>query len=348
MAVLNELQSGLLYHDLPPAIWPEPSHLAPMSFGGISPSIALSSPTSVPGSDGAATSNVPKGRSLPEQLHDVWDHATPGGPFWIARSLLRGIAAIGGGATGKYDIEPETPGMISETDLARLDATNAELFRRITDFASLATPRPMPTVSAFPLGVPAPPRGARVTGLGPNGPVVDGLQGRYKEALGWLRDARTGDVRGVLNHPELGDRKIDLIFGTRKSGVRHIDDDHPGTLDSLPDQWPSLAVDREGPTRTYMENSKIRAVIPKNFEGDPKDWLLTVYPKTESRPGGKLIDSATAEGRAAPFPDRSAKPNISAFLPTGNAPPWANWMPFNLVPHAALRPWSRDDDRTVQ
>jgi hypothetical protein len=108
MAVLNELQSGLLYHDLPPAIWPEPSHLAPMSFGGISPSIALSSPTSVPGSDGAATGNVPKGRSLPEQLHDVWDHATPGGPFWIVRSLLRGIAAIGGGATGKYDIEPRS------------------------------------------------------------------------------------------------------------------------------------------------------------------------------------------------------------------------------------------------
>jgi hypothetical protein len=141
--------------------------------------------------------------------------------------------------------------------------------------------------------------------------------------FGWLRDARTGDVRGFLNHPELGDREIDLIFVTRKSGVRHIDDDHPGTLDSLPDQWPSLAVDREGPTRTYMENSKIRAVIPKNFEGDPKDWLFTVYPKTESRPGGKLIDSATAEGRAAPFPDRSAEPNISAFLPAGNAPPWA-------------------------
>jgi hypothetical protein len=138
MAVLNELQNGLLYHDLPPAIWPEPSHLAPMSFGGISPSIALSSPTSVPGSDKAATAKRPKERSLPEQLHDVWDHATPGGPLWIARSLLRGVAAIGGGATGKYDIEPETPGMISETDLARLDATNAELLRRITDFASLA------------------------------------------------------------------------------------------------------------------------------------------------------------------------------------------------------------------
>jgi hypothetical protein len=266
MAVLNELQNGLLYHDLPPAIWPEPSHLAPMSFGGISPSIALSSPTSVPGSDKAATAKRPKERSLPEQLHDVWDHATPGGPLWIARSLLRGVAAIGGGATGKYDIEPETPGMISETDLARLDATNAELFRRITDFASLATPRPMPTVSALPLGVPAPPRGARVTGLGPNGPVVDGLQGRYKEALGWLRDARTGDVRGVLNHPDMPGRSIDLIYGDSKGGLRHIDENHAGDADRLPEAFANLPVKTEGPTRTILQDERARS-DPQGHQG---------------------------------------------------------------------------------
>lgn len=45
------------------------------------------------------------------------------------------VDAIGGVASHKYDIQPETPGQISEVDIARQDATNRELFRKLTDFA---------------------------------------------------------------------------------------------------------------------------------------------------------------------------------------------------------------------
>jgi hypothetical protein len=175
---------------------------------------------------------------------------------------------------------------------------------------------------------------------------VDGLQGRYKEALGWLRDARTGDVRGVLNHPEMPGRSIDLIYGDSKGGLRHIDENHAGDADRLPEAFANLPVKTEGPTRTILQDDRARAVIPKDIKGEPKDWLLT-YMRLGSRPDGKSIDGAAVKGSTLTSSNRPANPSIGAFLPTSNAPPWANWVPFTLVPHAALRPWSRDDDKTV-
>jgi hypothetical protein len=152
--------------------------------------------------------------------------------------------------------------------------------------------------------------GARIAGQGINGPIVTGLDDRFVEAVNWLRNAKTGDAPGVLSHPELGDRRVDLIFGQRGErgyGIDHIDERHPGELDMLPENWPSMRVAREGPTRISMKNGQAQlAIIPKNFAGDPKNWLLTFYKLDGDRPGGKSFDSASAQDQAVPFPDRPA------------------------------------------
>src|SRR5262249_12094075 len=161
-----------------------------------------------------------------------------------------------------YDVTPETPGQISETDLARLDATNRELERRVFDLGSLVGPRPLPSVAAHPLGVPALPPGARVTGVGVNGPVVEGLEGCVQDAVKWLRGAKTGDVKGVLNHPDLPNRPVDMVYGTEKFGLRHIDDNHGSDADKLPAIWNDLKLASDSRYRSVLKNDTWRAVVP--------------------------------------------------------------------------------------
>jgi hypothetical protein len=57
-------------------------------------------------------------------------------------------------------------------------------------------------------------RNTAVTGEGPHGPILDGYQGRWAEAVDWLRRAQTGDALGVLAHPDVP-APIDVIWGTR-------------------------------------------------------------------------------------------------------------------------------------
>ncbi len=112
--------------------------------------------------------------------------------------------------------------------------------------------------------------------VGPHGPIVEGLQGRFGEAVKWLRDAKTGDVKGVLSHPELPKRQIDLIHGTEQYGVSHIDTKHPGALDRLPEHWEDLKIQSDTANRTQLRNGEAKAVVSKDFSGEPKDWLLFI------------------------------------------------------------------------
>lgn len=143
------------------------------------------------------------------------------------------------------------------------------------DFASFVTLKPAPTVIPLPYGVPNLPKGARITGVGSHGPIVEGMQGRLGEAVSWLRDAKTGDVKGVLSHPELPKRQIDLIHGTEQYGVSHIDTKHPGALDRLPEEWEKLKIQSDSPDRTQLINGEAKAIVSKDFSGEPKDWLLS-------------------------------------------------------------------------
>jgi hypothetical protein len=106
-------------------------------------------------------------------------------------------------------------------------------------------------------------------------------------------------------------RRLRFKQGQHGFGVGHIDERHPGQLEKLPESWPSMRIEREGPTRISMKNDKAQlAIIPKNFGGDPKNWLLTFYELDSGRPESKLLDSASVQNRAGLFPDRSAGINV--------------------------------------
>ena len=154
---------------------------------------------SAPGVNGQQPKYTPfKGALIPMRVEDGSVSFDSDAGF--LGELKRAITLPGDVSAGRYDIEPETPGQISDYDLARQQANNDEIFRRLGGLSSLITLKSAPTVVPLPYGVPDLPKGARITEVGPHGPVVEGLQGRFGEVVGWLRDAKTGDVKGVLSH----------------------------------------------------------------------------------------------------------------------------------------------------
>ncbi|MEH2513956.1 hypothetical protein V1291_005310 [Nitrobacteraceae bacterium AZCC 1564] len=244
-------------------------------------------------------------------------------------SLRRAFTLPGDVKAGRFNIEPGTPGQISDYDLARQQANNDEIFRRGMDFASFVTLKPAPTVVPLPYGVPNLPKGARITDVGPHGPIVEGLQGRFGEAVKWLRDAKTGDVKGVLSHPELPGRRVDLVHGTRKYGLDHIDDKHPGALDRLPEHWEDLKIQSDSANRTQLRNGEAKAVVRKDLDGEPKDWLLSFY-RFEDPPRGKSMGGAPVSGPASL--DRRTLPNVGPYEPIIKKVPLA---PYQLMPYSA-------------
>lgn len=135
------------------------------------------------------------------------------------------------------------------------------------------------------------PQGATISGAGDNGPVIKGLDGRWREAIDWLRQAQTGDAIGVLEHPEVPGR-IDLIWGDSKHGLAHIDAVHPGEAERLPDFWSELR-ERPGSRGRYitLESDRARAVIARDYRGDPKHWLLTYF-ELKRKDGAKAPSSS--------------------------------------------------------
>lgn len=241
----------------------------------------------------------------------------------MLRTALRGVDAIGGAVDGKYDVTPEIPTQVSETDLSRLDATNRELMSRVIDLGSLLNPKPLPSVAAHPLAIPPLPRGARVTGIGANGPIIEGLQGRPQEAFGWLNDARTGDVKGLINHPELPGRPIDVVYGDQAMGLAHVVGKHPGDIDTLPSRWSGLKLVSNEADKAKLRSPEAQAVVAKDFSGEPKDWLITYFD-----PRGRLGDRG---GNASPPPTYKGPVGPPPFLPVSKTLPWA---PFGWLPPA--------------
>lgn len=164
------------------------------------------------------------------------------------------------------------------------------------------------TTKAEPQTVPLPP-GARLAGKGLHGPILENV-GSVGDAVAWLRQSKTGDIRAVLAHPAIGDRRVDLIYGDAKHGVAHIDADHPRHLDHIESIWDQLPIKEETPGRIVLENELGRAVIAKDFKGDPKNWLLTYFEKKD-RPGDVTVASAPDKGSAQQSPSRSAGENIA-------------------------------------
>jgi hypothetical protein len=136
-------------------------------------------------------------------------------------------------------------------------------------------------------------------------------------------------VKGVLSHPELPERPIDLVHGTDSHGIRHVDKDHSGALDRLPEYWDKLKVQSDSQNRTLLKNSDAKAVVRKDWDGERKDWLTTFY-RFEDPPSGKRTGGATVSGPASL--DRRTLPNVGPYEPI-NKP--AQWAPYQIVPYSA-------------
>ncbi|WP_185982653.1 hypothetical protein [Aureimonas mangrovi] len=146
--------------------------------------------------------------------------------------------------------------------------------------------------------LPALPTGARIVANdGPLGPSVDGLQGRYDDAVAWLTQAQTGDVRGALSHPEIG--PIDLVWGHAGSGrsdgagLAKIAQFHPEVLDDLPQRLAEMRVVKASGNRVQLESDRTKAGVRLEYDGQQKTWLLTAFDPGEKsrRAGGTTLRS---------------------------------------------------------
>jgi hypothetical protein len=161
-------------------------------------------------------------------------------------------------------------------------------------------PQEGPPVSTPRLEVPPLHEGTRIVGEGPLGPILDGYQGRWAEAVDWLKRAQTGDARGVLSHPDVPD-PIDVVWGNELGGLRHILQDHPEVVENLPDRLAQMRAVSTSENRIILEGGDARAVVRRGYDDERKTWLLTAY---ETRRGGGRTESPSD----LPSPTRSSGP----------------------------------------
>lgn len=167
-----------------------------------------------------------------------------------------------------------------------------------------------PPDPAFPL-----PDGATRAGEGQFGPVLDGLQDRWADAVTWLRGARTGDAIGVLAHPDVGQR-IDVVWGDERAGLKHIIDKHPYVLPDLPERLSRMTlIEQRGNLLVLAtEDGAERAIITTEGRGAQKTWLLTAYERGRSADSvGEGADGL--RGMDPSSPTRPAETDISAAEP---------------------------------
>ncbi len=122
-------------------------------------------------------------QSFGQKLEQTW-------PVQLAERVYRSLTLPGDVATGKTAIQPTTPGMWSDEDEARLQATNAAITGRAKDLAQLVTPvSPAARIGVGFAGVPQSPS---VTPRFPQSPSVDQL---YAAANGDYAVARAMGVQ---------------------------------------------------------------------------------------------------------------------------------------------------------
>ncbi|MCL4712155.1 MAG: hypothetical protein KJZ73_13010 [Pseudorhodoplanes sp.] len=166
--------------------------------------------------------------------------------------------------------------------------------------------------------LPPAPQGARITAqTSVHGPVVAGLEDRWQDAVAWLKEAKTGDVRGALSHHAVPE-KIDVIWGHPRTpdeegyGLAKIVQLHPQIVDDLPERLAKMKIVHEGPNRIRLRaEDGSGAVIRKSFNDDEKTWLLTAFEAPRGLPAdGDTTGSAVTSGRTPKSSGQPADPNI--------------------------------------
>jgi hypothetical protein len=126
-------------------------------------------------------------------------------------------------------------------------------------------------------------RGFPVTqvAVGPSGPVLHGLEGKWLEAVEALTRMQTGEALRVLHHPGVG--HIDVLWKGGERGLQHIVREHEEVLPDLPERLSRMVVEgRQGnlvvlATPDGKERALIASTSPKGTPPGQKTWLLTAY-----------------------------------------------------------------------
>ena len=95
-----------------------------------------------------------------------------------------------------------------------------------------------------------------------------------QEAINKLVKQKSGEIRGALRHPEIGE--IDLVWGGNNYGLAHI---KPEIRNNLAEIISRSKLVEKGPTRAFLETPDHRSVIVLDWKGEPKKWVLTAYEK---------------------------------------------------------------------
>lgn len=145
-----------------------------------------------------------------------------------------------------------------------------------------------------------------IDGVGPLGPQIAGLEGRWPEAVRLLRALGDGDAQGVLMHPQAG--LIDVVWGDERGGLAHILDKHAGELgDDFQDVMYRMQVVGRERDRLLLRSEGTEAVVALDWQGERKRWLLTAY----ARPGSGRSAAEPLADRAAQSPGRSELDDIA-------------------------------------
>lgn len=212
-------------------------------------------------------------------------------------------------ARAEQHLRPETFG--EAPDVERFDPLpgpfddTASYWERRLDEATPEERRAL-GAEAYP-DLPDLPEGANVTDLSRLGPVVEGLDDRWGDAVAWLKNAQTGDARAVLSHPAI-DGRIDVIWGDESGGLAHILEKHPDVVPDLPERLAGMEVVSRSENRIRLSDGKSVAVIRRDLNGAQKDWLLTAFENDGRR--GKGRTGSLVEADPAHSPDPSAGDNI--------------------------------------
>lgn len=124
--------------------------------------------------------------------------------------------------------------------------------------------------------------------VGPHGRILREFTGRPAEAVAKLRQEQTGEVRAAFHNPRVGD--IDLVwgqegdpardyangFGLPKIIAKHASKD-PALLQRLPEIVRNGEIVSQSPNRTVLKTASDKSVVRLEFDGTPKNWLLTAY-----------------------------------------------------------------------
>jgi murein DD-endopeptidase MepM/ murein hydrolase activator NlpD len=134
-------------------------------------------------------------------------------------------------------------------------------------------------------------RGKVIGAPGRFGPVHADLASDWRGAVARLQKDGTGEVPGAIQHPEIG--SIDVVWGNQNYGLAKIMSRHPEVADDLPSIVAGLPIkarpEQTGNNRFVLEDDRYRAVISPDFEGEPKQWLITAFEMKKGAPGGPDI-----------------------------------------------------------